>query len=145
MRSTEKRMATVLSQNGYKLTPQRRLVLKVIAGSQEHLTPGAVYEKVCQERPSIGQVTVYRTLEILAALGLICRVHAGGRSCSYKAAPSEHHHHLICSGCGAVIDFADCDLDELEQRLSQETGFEIDSHLLEFLGRCQNCQKAALA
>lgn len=145
MRPTEKRIATALSQNGYKLTPQRRWVLKVIAGSQEHLTPAAVYEKVRQEHPGIGQVTVYRTLEILAALGLICRVHAGGRSCSYKVAPAEHHHHLICSDCGAVVDFVNCDLNELEKELAEQTGFSIESHLLEFLGRCQNCQKIALA
>ena len=144
MRTTEKRIASALSQNGYKLTPQRRWVLKVIAGSQEHLTPTAVYEKVRQEHPSIGQVTVYRTLEILAALGLICRVHAGGRSSSYKVAPSEHHHHLICSDCGTVVDFSGCDLDELEKKLAQQTGFNIESHLLEFLGRCQNCQKITL-
>jgi len=55
--------------------------------------------------------------------------------------PSEHHHHLICSDCGAVVDFANCDLGELEQRLSLKTGFEIEGHLLEFLGRCQNCRR----
>ena len=145
MSPAEKKIATALSQNGYKLTSQRRAVLKVIAGSQEHLTPAAVYEKVRQEHPGIGQVTVYRTLEILAALGLICRVHVGGRSRSYKAAPSEHHHHLICSDCSAVVDFTDCDLDDLEKKISQQTGFNIESHLLEFLGRCQNCQKIVLA
>jgi Fur family ferric uptake transcriptional regulator len=116
------------------------MVLKVIAGSHEHLTPASVYEKVQQEHQSIGQVTVYRTLEILAALGLICRVPVGGRSCSYKVAPSEHHHHLICSNCGTVVDFAGCDLDDLEKKLSQRTGFNIESHLLEFLGCCQSCQ-----
>ena len=92
--------------------------------------------------PSIGLVTIYRTLEILTKLGLICEVHAGGNCRSYlMRRPSEHHHHLICSNCGTVIDFTDCDLGELEQRLTEETGFKINGHLLEFLGQCENCLK----
>ena len=135
-------MTSVLKQRGYKLTPQRRAVLSVVASSCEHLTPAAIYERVHQERPDIGLVTIYRTLEILADLGLICEVHAGSNCRSYLVRrPAEHHHHLICSDCDTVVDFVDCDLSGLEQRLSRETDFEIESHLLEFLGRCQNCRK----
>ncbi len=146
MRVTAKKIVATLRQRGYKLTPQRREVLNVISRSQDHLTPADIYEKVHQQHPSIGLVTIYRTLAILAELGFICELHAGGSCRSYVVRrPSEHHHHLICSDCGTVIDFAGCDLGELEQKLSSETGFEIESHLLEFLGRCQNCQKIALA
>ena len=142
MRLTEKKIATILRQQGYKLTPQRRTVLSAIALSRKHLTPAAIYERVRQEHPGIGLVTVYRTLEILTKLGLICEVHAGGNCRSYlMRRPSEHHHHLICSDCGTVIDFTDCDLSELEQRLSEESGFKIKGHLLEFLGQCQNCRR----
>ena len=132
----------MLRQRGYKVTPQRRAVLNAIAHSHDHLTPAEIYEKMRQEHPGIGLVTIYRTLGILAELGLICEVHAGGSCRSYLLRrPSEHHHHLICSNCGKVVDFTGCDLEELEQRLSQDTGFEIESHLLEFLGRCRDCQK----
>ena len=139
---TEKKIGSILRQRGYKFTSQRRAVLNAIAQSREHLTPAAIYEKVCREHPSIGLVTIYRTIEMLEELGLICELHVGGSCRSYlMRRPSEHHHHIVCSGCGAVIDFADCDLNELEQKLSYETGFEIESHLLEFLGRCKNCKK----
>ena len=141
MRFTEKKIVARLRQNGYKLTPQRRAILSVIAISHEHLTPGAIYEKVGQEYPGIGLVTIYRTLEILIKLGLICEMHTGSSCRSYSMRrPLEHHHHLICADCGAVIDFTDCDLGKLAQRLSRETGFKIREHLLEFLGQCQNCQ-----
>ena len=143
MRFTGKKIATILRQHGYKLTPQRRRVLNVIGRSREHLTPAAIYEMVRQELPGIGLVTIYRTLEILAELGLICEVHTGGNCRSYlMRRPSEHHHHLICSDCGTVVDFTDCDLSRLEQRLHRETGFKIENHLLEFAGQCQNCQRA---
>lgn len=141
MKLTGKKITTILKQHGYKITPQRRTVLGIIAHSNEHLTPAAIYERVHQEHPGIGLVTIYRTLEILTGLGLICEVHAGGNCRSYLLRqPSEHHHHLICSDCDAVINFTYCDFSELEQKLSRETGFKIGGHLLEFLGRCRNCQ-----
>ncbi len=141
MRLTERKIATTLRQHGYKLTPQRRSVIQAIASTQDHLTPAAIYQKVHQDQPSIGLATIYRTLDILAKLELICELHAGGSCHSYTIGAPGHHHHLICSNCGEVIDFAGYDLTQLEQRLSRQTGFEIEGHLLEFIGLCQNCQK----
>ena len=142
MRLTEKKIAIILRQEGHKLTPQRRAVLSVIAWSHEHLTPASIYEKVRQEYPGIGLVTVYRTLDLLIKQGLLCELNTCGSQRSYlMRRPSGHHHHLVCSDCSAVIDFSNCDLNELEQRLSRQTGFRINGHLLEFLGQCRNCQK----
>jgi len=142
MSYTEKKIESMLRQRGFKITPQRRTILSAITLSHEHLTPAAIHERVCRKHPGIGLVTIYRTLEILTELGLICEVHAGDNCRSYLIRrPPGHHHHLICSDCGTVIDFTDCDLSELEQRLSQESGFKISGHLLEFLGQCRNCRK----
>jgi len=142
MRLTERKVAAALRQHGYKLTPQRRLVIRAITSSQDHLTPAAIYEKVRDEQPDIGLATIYRTIEILSHLGLICELHAGGTCRSYTISVPQHHHHLICSSCGKVVDFTRHDLGKLEQRLSRESGFRIDSHLLEFTGLCQACQEA---
>jgi Fur family ferric uptake transcriptional regulator len=139
---TPKRIEGILRQRGYKITPQRRSVLDAITGSHEHLTPAAIYERVRREHPGIGLVTVYRTLEILAGLGLVCELHTGDNRRRYlMRRPSEHHHHLVCSDCGTVLDFTGCDLSELEERLARETSFRIDSHLLEFTGQCRNCRR----
>lgn len=140
MRLTERRIAATLRRHGYKLTSQRRTVIGSIASSPDHLTPAAIYEKVHQDYPSIGLATIYRTLEILDKLGLICELHAGGSCRSYTIGAPGHHHHLICSNCGEVVDFSGYDLSSLEKRLSRETGFEIEDHLLEFIGLCQNCK-----
>ncbi len=142
---TEKRVENALRQGGYKLTPQRRTVIKSIIHTHEHLTPAEIYERVCREDPQIGLVTVYRTLEILAELNLICEMHAGGNCRSYlMRRPVEHHHHLICSDCGTVIEFTDCDLGELERRLAEENSFKISDHILEFVGQCRKCRGKAL-
>ncbi len=142
MRLTERKVVAALRQYGYKLTPQRLAVIRAITSSQGHLTPATIYKKVRQDNPNIGLVTIYRTLEILAELELICELHAGGICHSYTISTPQHHHHLICSNCGIVIDFTGHDLSELEQSLSKGSGFRIDSHLLEFVGLCRACQKA---
>ena len=144
MKHTPNKITDILRQRHYKLTPQRRAVIDVIAHSHAHLTPAAIYSKARQVYPHVGLVTIYRTLGILAELGLICEVHTEGNCRSYlMRRPSEHHHHLICSDCGRVVDFTGCKFSKLEERLSQETGFEIDSHLFEFHGRCHNCREMA--
>jgi len=143
MRLTEKRIAVALRHHGYKLTPQRRVVIGTIAASSDYLTPADIYREVHQKHPAIGLTTVYRTLEILARLELICELYTGGNGRSYTTGTPEHHHHLICTGCGAVVDFPGYHLSQLEARLSRETGFEIEGHLLEFTGRCRNCQQNA--
>lgn len=143
---TEKKIENELRKRGYKITPQRRNIISAIMRSREHLTPAEIYERIRLEHPGIGLVTIYRTLEILAGLGLICEMHTGGNCRSYlMRRPAEHHHHLICSDCGTVIDFTDCDLEELERRLSKETSFKINGHLLEFVGQCRQCREKTMA
>ena len=144
MKLTERKIEATLREHGYKLTPQRRVVIQTIISSQDHLTPTAMYKKLHREHPTIGLVTIYRTLEILTKLKLICELHAGGSCRSYAISSPGHHHHIICSNCGTVVNFTGYDLSRLEQRLCQETGFEVAGHLLEFIGLCQACQKQAI-
>ena len=140
MRLTENKIAGILRSHGHKLTPQRHIILKVIAASHDHLTSEVIFEKSRAIDPGIGLVTVYRTLDLLSELNLVCRVHTGANCRSYMMRrPAEHHHHLICSGCGKVVDFTNCSLIEMEKRLSQESGFNIEGHLLEFYGLCGDC------
>lgn len=136
----------MLRQQGYKLTAQRLAILGAIVHSQSHLSPAELHRRVKQKDPKIGLVTVYRTLEILSRLGVICEMHTIGNSRSYLIRGTlEHHHHLICTDCGTVVNFTGCDLSRLEERLSKETGFEMKGHLLELSGRCPSCQKTAPA
>jgi len=144
MTDTGSQVKSILRRRGLKITPQRLAILDAVASSHEHLTPAEIYKRVSRDHPGIGLVTIYRTLEVLTELGLICEMHMGGNCRSYlMRRPSGHHHHLICSDCGAVIDFTNCNLDELEERLIRETDFTINGHLLEFLGQCPDCCKKA--
>ena len=146
MRLNEKQVTVILRQQGYRLTTQRRAILKTIARSRSHLSPAEIYKRAKQEDPKIGLVTVYRTLELLSHLRVICEMSTRSNARTYLIrGPEEHHHHLICTDCGTVVHFTCCDLSRLEKRLSRETGFEVKGHLLELSGRCPSCQKTAPA
>ncbi len=137
----EREIIDALKMRGYKLTRQRKAILDIITCSQSHLVPSEVYKKVNKCYPGIGLVTIYRTLELLARLGFICEMHSDNSCHSYMVRRSAgHHHHLLCSVCHRVIDFTDCDLRQMEERIARKTDFEIDSHLIEFVGRCHDCR-----
>ena len=140
MQLTANKIAGILREHGNKLTPQRHEVLRVIASSRDHLTPEAIFEKCRESDPYIGKVTVYRTLDLLDKLGLVCKIHSREGCRSYMMRrPSEHHHHLVCSNCGKVVDLTACDLIEADKKVAKESGFTIKGHLLEFYGLCPDC------
>ena len=131
LRPSEKTVIASLRRGGYRLTPQRRGIVHAIASSPDHLTPSEILQKVSRTHPSTGLVTIYRTLDLLAAQGLVCQLHAGGACPSYTLSSPQDHHHLICSTCGKVVDFAAGTIQQLEKRLSRESGFTIDRSLLQ--------------
>lgn len=139
--ANRKEIIGAMKLRGYKLTRQRQAILDTIARSHSHLAPADVYAKVNKRYPGIGLVTVYRTLELLTRLGFICEMHSGNSCRSYTMRRSSgHHHHLLCSICRKVVDFTDCDIKKMEKRIALQTDFEIDSHLVEFVGRCHDCR-----
>ena len=141
MKLTEKKITTELKKHNYKLTKQRQAVIATIITSQDQFTPARIYEKLHQKSPEIGLVTIYRTLAILSELGLVCELHTSGDCPTYTIGAPQHHHHLVCSKCGRVADFSGHNLEGLEERLTRESGFRIDNHILEFIGLCLPCQK----
>jgi Fur family ferric uptake transcriptional regulator len=138
----QERVLETLRQHGYRITPQRRVVVEAIARAGGHLSPSELYARVYRQDPSIGVATIYRTLQLLESLGLVCQIRTSDEQ-SYVLGPPIHHHHLVCSGCGMVVDFTTHGLDELEQRLALETGFAIRGHVLDFVGVCSQCQSSS--
>ena len=131
---------SLLRTHGYRITPQRKALLKVISESRDRFTPADIYRRARRISPAIGVVTVYRMLEALDGLGLICRMHGADECRTYlMRRPSGHHHHLICVSCGKVVDVTSCDMSTLEDQLASDTGFAISGHVLEFQGLCHAC------
>lgn len=134
-------LAAQLNQHGYKLTRQRKAVVEVMTLTNTRLTTAEVFAKAQRACPDLGLTTVYRTLEILEQLGAIRRVHLEDGCEAFAPTAIEHGHYLICASCQTTIEFEGCDLSAMLDRIATQTGFTIDQHWLELVGRCPKCQK----
>jgi Fur family ferric uptake transcriptional regulator len=125
-----------LARRGHRVTGPRRALLHVIGGLGDRFTA----DEVVAAAPDVGRATVFRTLRLMQDLDIVCQVVLDGGRVAYRLSSDGHHHHVVCSECGAVADFSSHDIEGLLQELGRRTGFDIDSHRLELYGRCRRCQ-----
>jgi Fur family ferric uptake transcriptional regulator len=104
-----------------------------------------VYRRAQKIDPGIGLASVYRTLDLLARLAIVKPLHTEHRHRHYVRVNGRHGHHLVCTGCGLAVEFADCRLESLMRSLARRTRFRIDGHFMEFFGRCADCRSGAKA
>lgn len=137
-------ISTALQQKGHRLTAARRAIVHTLVNRGGHVSADELVNLVQQETPGVGRMTVYRTLDLLAELGLIRPIYQGSGAAHYVIMDSGHHHHLICSNCEGVFEFDECTVEEIAQQVSGRYHFRIQGHLLEFFGLCQRCQATVL-
>ncbi len=131
-----------LSQSGYRISKPRQVIMEILTQAKVPLTPLAIYNQARNNGRKIGLVSVYRALELLTSLGLVCLVYANDGSQGYMIASEGHHHHIICEVCEQAIEFSGVeDLEGLILRVQQETGYTVSDHFLQLFGVCPNCQK----
>ena len=129
----------ILREAGYRLTPQRVMVLQAIAESDGHLTAEAIHQRVIQLYPYLDIATVYRILQLLKRLHLVTEIALGDGSAQYEVAEPNKHHHMVCRGCGRTFDLSPSYLEELRMRLIKEFGFEPDLEHFAVAGACAEC------
>ena len=132
-----------LKEKGYKLTPQRRAVVDIIIDNEgNHLTVEELYDEVKKECPEIGLATVYRTVQLLEELGVICKISLNDGYNRYELVHENEphqHHHLICTECGKVIEVEGDLLDSIEQSVEEKYNFYVKNHSVKFFGLCSDC------
>ncbi len=134
-------MLDKLREMGYRLTPQRQMVIKTIGDSDAHISADEIYEQVAAKYPRVNISTVYRTLELLKKLGLVYEIDLGEGRVGYHPAEKGHHHHLICRDCGSVIDVGESVLFTVQATLLQAFNFQADLRHLAIFGICEKCGK----
>lgn len=131
-----------LNQEGMRLTRPRQAVMEILTGATVPLSPQSIHQRSLKTDEEIGLVTVYRTLDLLAELGLVRRVHDHDECQGYVLASPGHHHHLICRKCGKAVEFTgEDDLTSMLDRIRRQTGYNIDEHILQLYGLCPKCQE----
>ncbi len=135
---------------GYRITVPRQEILRVLSRTEKHLSAEDIYIRVHKVYPAVGLTTVYRTLDLLVEMGIVSRFDFGDGRARYELAVGpkgrKHHHHLVCTNCGRVIDYTEFVneekklLDMAEKGLSKKYDFKILNHQIHFYGLCEKCR-----
>jgi Fe2+ or Zn2+ uptake regulation protein len=126
---------------GLKITPQRQLIFRILHGNEGHPSAESVYAAAVDQMPAISLRTVYQTLNDLSTMGEIQTRDLGTGAARFDPFVEEHHHHLVCEGCRAVVDVAVEGVEDLVPSGGMG-GFAITSTELVFRGLCRHCQRA---
>jgi Fur family ferric uptake transcriptional regulator len=126
---------------GYRLTPQRMMVVEALHDADKHVSAEEIYARVRARYPYANISTVYRTLELLKELGLVTEIALGDGCVRFHPAEKGHHHHLVCQKCGKIIDLPESALGSLEKILLHDYQFKADLKHMAVFGLCPECQK----
>ncbi|HSP15443.1 MAG TPA: transcriptional repressor [Thermoanaerobaculia bacterium] len=136
------RFSAFLQQQGLKLTGERAALVREIFSIHYHFEADELLFKMKEKNVKISRATVYRTLELLVKSGMVRRVHLGEDHYHYEhVTGNSHHDHLICTTCGAVIEFNDPDLERRQHEICERKRFTPTFHNLQILGVCDSCKR----
>ena len=140
-----------MMQEGLRMTQTRMIILDVLSKRPDHhFSAEEIFIIAHRINPTIGFATVYRTLDLLTRLGVIQKFDFGDGKARYELMMGNkisHHHHLVCTGCGKIIDYTDFTdeekelMERTEKALSEKYKFKIKNHLIQFYGICEECEK----
>ncbi len=137
---------------GLRLTGPRLVIIDILSQTNNHLSAEEIYLTLRRENKSnnIGLTTIYRTLDVLVRLGIVYKFDFGDGRTRYELSEGpngfHHHHHLVCTGCGHIVDYTDFIdeekelLDRTEKGLAKKYNFSIHHHLIQFYGLCEHCR-----
>jgi Fe2+ or Zn2+ uptake regulation protein len=129
-----------LDQAGARLTQPRRELAALVDRQPGPFTAADLLDDARRRRVAVGRATVFRTLALLEAQGVVERIDLPSGDHAYVACARDHHHHAICVECGRVTDLPEIEIGLDLAELGRRSGYEIESHRLELFGRCPRCR-----
>jgi Fur family peroxide stress response transcriptional regulator len=130
-----------LKESSNKLTPQRFVIARILAESEEHPSVEDIYNQLRRELPGISQATVYRNIMLLKSLGEVLEIGFAGGSTRYEGKKPNPHPHVICLKCNKIVDPDLESLRDMTKEIINESGFEIVTYRLDFFGICPECRE----
>jgi Fur family ferric uptake transcriptional regulator len=136
------RLGNWLEERGLKHSRQRDVIVETFYAMGGHVPVDGLVARVRALDARVSVATVYRTMKLLAECGIaVPRRFDDGQTRYEPASGRSHHDHLICTGCGRIVEFENEKIEELQIRVAHGQGFEVDSHKLELYGRCERCRR----
>lgn len=135
-------LRTHLIRLGLKQSAQRDTILRVFVATQDHLSTEELHHLVRAQDASIGYTTVYRTLKLFAECGLAAEVEFHDGVTRYEHGLNRrNHHHMVCTACGASVEFFAAEIEAVAQTIGREHGYAITRHSFQIYGTCGACQQ----
>ncbi|QLA17930.1 Fur family transcriptional regulator [Desulfolutivibrio sulfoxidireducens] len=134
-------LVTLLRGRGRRITPQRLAILRVLARDSGHPSAEQVHARLVRHFPTMSLATVYKTIVLLKQAGEILELQFSELGNRYDGRRPYPHPHVICTGCGAIVDADDPLLCDAAERVARETGYDILTHRLDFFGLCPACRE----
>ncbi len=130
-----------LKEKGYRITPQRRVIVEKIVKTAGLLTVAEIWKLVQDEYNEVGLDTIYRNINMLTEIGVLVPITGiGNDSTRYELVYANHHHHVVCIKCGQAICIDYCPIDQAFVAMLREKGYELIRHNVELLGLCAECK-----
>lgn len=136
----EQSITDMLRQKGFKVTPQRLAVYRTLAESKEHPSAEMIFSQLKETFPTMSLATVYKTVDVLAEIGLVQKLNVGEDSFRYDAWVDDHSH-IRCTSCGRVDDLVEVDETPIVDAARIGTDYQITGQQFYFYGICKECQK----
>ncbi len=132
----------VLGERGYRITVPRIMIARLLEQKHEGITAQAL----CEELPTVGRATVFRTLKLFLEAGMLCKIDSMGGAPIYSLCEKGHHHHSVCVVCGAVEEFRLATVEQLMRAISKEIPGQVVGHRIElymdcFYADCNSCPR----
>ena len=143
MADTDKRYAAItekLRGNGFKLTPQRLAIIKILALSEGHPSVEDIHRQLQKTFPTMSLATVYRNVILLKSMDEVLQLGFSDGSNRYDGNKPFPHPHVVCVKCKKIIDPDLETLADMTSEVARETGFKIITHRVDFFGICRECQ-----
>ena len=143
MKRAEKFFVQYLRDNNLKVTKERLMLLDELFNSTGHLDADSLLFQLRNQGKRVSRATIYRTLDLLVQCGLARKSRLGREHYVYeRVTPGKRHDHMVCTGCGRIIEFYDADLDERQRQVCLEHNFRPSFYSLQIQGLCAECQRS---
>jgi Fur family ferric uptake transcriptional regulator len=133
---------SALEDAGYRRTAPRRALADLIAERGGHFTAESLLADSRGRDLGIDRATIFRSLDLLADLGLVERLDLPTGEHAFVTCEPAHHHHIVCSSCGRSTPVEDHGLERVAAAIGRSTGYRVDTHRLELFGTCPSCQRS---
>jgi Fur family transcriptional regulator, ferric uptake regulator len=127
--------------NNLRLSHPRFLIYQELSSAAVPLGPQDLYRSLHHKKRKIGLTSIYRCLDLFESLGIVFKI-TNRPHVKYKLCESDdHHHHIVCKGCGRVVELNFCNISDWSKQVTEYTGYEVTEHQLNFYGFCEDCRE----